>query len=203
MVKHWPAKGVVQGIEEGHIFRWDAYGVFSGTLKCSSMACSQGVAILGDYSCYEIADPPMAYEHRYSVRAFHPALKLIDVPIGTPAAISDALLRSFGLFWSDQGACAGVIRVAIEGIVEHLGQPRVAAGKFVALGTRLKNLKSHHPQIVEAARAIKGVGNDGAHGDKVEQEQLLACYELLEIELRGLFNNDATRRRALIDDIRK
>jgi hypothetical protein len=64
-------------------------------------------------------------------------------------------------------------------------------------------LKATHPDLVEAAGAIKDVGNSGAHGDKVEQAQLLSSYELLEIELRSLFNNDATRRRMLIDDIKK
>jgi hypothetical protein len=83
------------------------------------------------------------------------------------------------------------------------GQPGIVAGRFVALGTRLKRLKASHPDIVEAAEAIKDVGNVGAHGDTVEQAKLLACYELLEIELRALFNSDASRRRSLIDDIRK
>lgn len=202
MVKHWPARGVEQGIVEGYIFRWDDYGVFSATLKCSNRACGQGVAVLGDYSCHEVAEPPMAYEHRYTVRGFHPALKIIEIPAEIPTPISEALLRSFGLFWSDHQACAGAIRVAIEGIAEHLGQPRIAAGRFVSLGTRLNHLKASHPDIVEAADAIKDVGNDGAHGDTVEHTKLLACYELLEIELRALFNNDASRRQALIDDIR-
>jgi hypothetical protein len=64
-------------------------------------------------------------------------------------------------------------------------------------------LKATHPDLVDAAGAIKDVGNSGAHGDKVEQAKLLSSYELLEIELRSLFNNDATRRRMLIDDIKK
>jgi hypothetical protein len=100
-------------------------------------------------------------------------------------------------------ACAGVIRVAIEALAAYLGQPPIVEGKFVLLGTRLKKLKQTHPEVVEAAEAIKDVGNGGAHGNNVEQAKLLSCYELLEIELRTLFNNDATRRRALIDDLRK
>jgi hypothetical protein len=134
---------------------------------------------------------------------FHPPLKLIDIPAETPAAISEALTRSFALFWPDYTACAGAIRVAIEALAEHLVQPRIVKGKFIPLGLRLDRLKATHPDIVEAAGAIKDVGNSGAHGDKVEQAKLLSSYELLEIELRSLFNNDATRRRMLIDDIKK
>jgi hypothetical protein len=202
MIRHWPVAGVYFAIEEGHIPRSDDYGVFSATLKCSNRACRQGVAVLGDYSSFEL-DASYDYEHRYSVRTFHPPLKVIDVPAATPAPISEALTRSFALFWSDYAACAGVIRVAIEAVAEHLGQPPVVAGKFVALGRRLKKLKPIHPEVVEAAEAIKDVGNGGAHGNMVEQAKLLSCYELLEIELRTLFNNDATRRRTLIDDLRK
>jgi Domain of unknown function (DUF4145) len=203
MLKLWSASGVAEAIAEGYMFPWDDYGVFSATLKCSARTCRQGVAVLGDYSSYELAEPQMAYAHRYSVRAFHPAIKIIDIQPGTPEPISDALVRSFGLFWSDHQACAGALRVAIEGIAEHLGEPRVVAGRFVPLGSRLRRLKTSHPDVVEAARAIKDVGNDGAHGDNVEQAKLLACYELLEIELRALFNTDAARRRSLINDIRK
>jgi len=159
--------------------------------------------VLGDYSCREIAEPAMAYEHLYSVRAFHPALKIIEMPPETPAPISEALLRSFSLFWSDHQACAGAIRVAIEGIAGYLGEPRVVGKTARSLAKRLKLLEPRHSELVEAANAIKDVGNEGAHGDEVDQTKLLDCYELLELELRGLFNNDAVRRRALIDGIRK
>jgi hypothetical protein len=157
---------------------------------------------LGDYESYEL-DEHNTFEHRYSVRMFHPPLKLIGIPAETPTAISEALTRSFALFWPDYAACAGAIRVAIEELAEHLGQPRMVEGKFVPLGRRLDQLQATHPDIVEAADAIKNVGNEGAHGDKVEQAKLLSSYELLEIELRTLFNNDAIRRRMLIDDIKK
>ena len=72
----------------------------------------------------------MADEHRYSVRAFHPPLKLIEVPEATPELISEALARSFGLFWSDQQSCAGALRVAIEGLAEHLARIMHDARRF-------------------------------------------------------------------------
>jgi hypothetical protein len=203
MVKHWPAKGVYEAIEEGHIPRWDDYGVFSATLKCSNRSCKQGVAVLGDYLSRELDYPQMAYEHQYAVLGVHPALLLIDVPPATPGPIADALLRSFGLFWADAQACAGAIRVAIEGIAEHLGEPPEVAGKFVSLGRRLKKLAAKHPDVVEATNAIKDIGNDGAHGKDIDRDKLLSCYELLEIELRTLFGDDPSRRRTLIDSLRK
>ena len=201
MVKHWPAMGVAPAIDEGYLMPFDAHGSFAGVLKCSNKACSQGVAVFGDFSSIETVG--MAFEHQYSVRGFHPALKIIQIPERTPQPIAEAITRSFHLFWSDHQACAGAIRVGIEGIVEHLGQPSKVGRKFVPLGRRLKCLKATHTEIVDAAEAIKDVGNDGAHGDKVDQTKLLDCYELLEIELRRLFNDDDNRRRALIENIRK
>jgi Domain of unknown function (DUF4145) len=201
-ISRWPAKGVVEGIDEGYLFRSDDYGAFSVTTKCSNQRCRQGVAVLGDYSAYELSEPTMAFDIRYTVRGIYPALLLINLPTATPATISTALKRSFGLFWSDEQACAGAIRVAIEGIVEHLGEPRSAQGKFAPLGARLARLRGSHPDVVEAADAIKTVGNDGAHGDAVDQEKLLSCYELLEIELRTMINDDAPRRQELLKKLR-
>jgi hypothetical protein len=202
-IRAWPASGVYEAIDEGHMFRWDDYGVFSAILKCLNRSCRQGVAVWGDYSSHELDEPPMAYEHRYNPRGFYPALMLIDIPDGTPVAIRDSLLRSFNHFWGDAQACAGAIRVAIEGIAESLGQPANLGGKFVPLGVRLAKLKLAHPDVVEAASVIKDVGNDGAHGKDISREELLNCYELLEIELRTLFTDNSHRRRKLIDGLRK
>ena len=202
-IHHWPAKGVYEAIEEGNLPRWDDYGVFSATLQCTNISCKQGVAVFGDYACHELGYPEMAYEHRYHVRGIHPALQLIDIPSSTATPIGAALRRSFGLFWCDAQSCATAIRVAIEGIAEHLGQPRENGGKRLSLASRLSKLKTTHPDIAEAASLIKDVGNEGAHGDVVDQEKLLTCYELLEIELRTLFNDRQLRRQALMDTLRK
>jgi hypothetical protein len=94
------------------------------------------------------------------------------------------------------------IRTAIEGIAEHLGQSARQNGKFVGLDRRLSNLDGRHTDLVEATKAIKDIGNDGAHGDEVDRDKLLTAYELLEIELRLLFNDDSVRREALIKRLR-
>jgi hypothetical protein len=55
---------------------------------------------------------------------------------------------------------------------------------------------------VGAAEAIKDVGNVGAHGDAVDQTKLLVALELLEIELRQLFNDDPARRQELVKELK-
>jgi hypothetical protein len=127
---------------------------------------------------------------------------LIDVPAATPETIKTALHSSFALYWRDPQACASRLRTAVEGIADHLGQPREVSGKFVLLGTRLNNLKSQHPELYEAASVLRRVGNEGADGDQIDRDNLLASYELFEIELRRLFNDDEARRKALITKLR-
>ena len=176
-------------------------GVFATVLKCANYECSQGVSILGDYSS-RLIDSSYATEVDYTVRDFHPALLLINVPVSAPEPIKDALQRSFALYWRDPQSCAGAIRTAIEGIAEKLGQPAQLGGRFISLGNRLKKLKATHPDLVEAAEAIKGIGNAGAHGGAVDRPKLLTAFELLELELRRLFSDDATRRQELIQQLR-
>jgi hypothetical protein len=204
-VSRWPNAGVKYAIDEGYIEHWDDHGVFSTTLHCSNSACRQGVAVLGDYSCH-LADGDyqrMAILSTYRIRDVHPAILLMDIPDKlTPKPIAEALHRSFSLYWRDQQSCAVAIRRAIEGIAEHLGQPARHNGRFVSLERRLNNLDAQHSDTVEAAKAIRDVGNDGAHGDKIDREKLLTAYELLEIELRRLFNDDTLRRQELITRLR-
>jgi len=201
--RHWPDTGVVHGIDEGAIERWDDYGVFSATLRCSSYQCQQGIAVIGDYSTNLVSShPSYEIERKYEIRDIHPAILLIDVPNATPGPIKAALSSSFSLYWRDPQACAARLRTAVEGVVDHLGPPRKARSKFISLGTRLNNLKFQHPELFEAADVLRHVGNDGAHGDAIDRDRLLASYELFEIELRQLFADDASRRRALITKLR-
>jgi hypothetical protein len=200
-VSRWPHAGVAHAIDEGFIEHSDDRGVFSTTLHCSNSACHQGVAILGDYSCHLIDNDyrQMAVDTIYRVRDIHPAILLIDFSDKlTPEPIAGALHRSFSLYWRDPQSCAVAIRTAIEGIAGRLGQAAKQNGKFVSLEKRLSNLNAQHTDAVEAAKAIKDIGNDGAHGDEVDRDKLLNAYELLEIELRSLFNDDLIRRQELI-----
>lgn len=204
-VQLWPEKGVANAIDEGYLERWDDNGVFSVTLVCSNPACQQGVAVLGDYSSSLVDNDwqRMQIERTYKVRDIHPAILLIDIPASlTPEPIAGALERSFALYWRDPQACAVTIRTAIEEIANHLGQPAKQNGKFISLERRLNKLDAKYAHIVEAAKAIKGIGNDGAHGDAVDRDKLLMAYELLEIELRQIFNDDDLRRQTLITKLR-
>lgn len=198
------------GIDQGFLEQWQDRGVFCAALTCINDSCGQGVVVLGDYDLetpdgeYHVIGrgPVFSVVRRYIVRALHPAVRFINVPQQLPSPILAPLEQSFALYWGHPQACAASIRVAIEGITDHLGQPREVNGKYIPLARRLKNLTSGHPALAKAATAIKDFGNIGAHGDTVEHEKLLTAYELVEIELRLLFEDTDSRRDVLIGKLK-
>jgi Domain of unknown function (DUF4145) len=181
--------------------RGDEDGVFSALLQCADYVCNQGVAVLGNYSSV-IIDVNYNTETTFTVSDIYPSFALIDMPDAVTKPIKDALQRSFGLYWRDPQSCAAALRTAIEGIADSLGQPARQKKQFVPLATRLGRMKATHPDLVDAAEAIKDFGNEGTHGGSVLRSKLVHAFELLEIELRRIFNNDVTRRHELIRQLR-
>jgi hypothetical protein len=187
-LRRWPSKGTVYGVEEGYLLRGDEAGVFSALMKCSDYVCNQGVAVLGNYSIH-IVGGNYNTEITFTVCDIYLSFALIDMPGAVTEQIRDALQRSFGLYWRDPQSCAAALRTAIEGIADKLGQPAKQKGKFVPLAKRLGRIQASHSDLVDAAEAIKDFGNEGAHGGNVLQSKLLYAFELLEIELRRIFND--------------
>jgi hypothetical protein len=198
--------GMSFAIDLDPLANFEAYGAFCATMVCVNEACSQGVVVIGDYSTH--TPEGMYYsgrggydfpvERKYVINAIHPAFRLINIPQASPPPILAPLEESFALYWGHPQACAASIRTAIEGITDHLGQPREVNGKFVSLAQRLKNLTPQYPALAKVATAIKNFGNIGAHGNTIEHNKLLAAYELVEIELRLLFEDTDSRRDLLI-----
>lgn len=206
-IRHLSEEQVNWRIDVGAMEPYEDRGVFTAMMMCQNKSCEQGVAILGHYwketpDGVYITLPGKRLHMRtvtnYAVLAIHPPLRLIMIPEGVPATIVDTLRRSFALYWSDAQSCAAAIRVAIEETADELKERRLdKKGNRVSFGVHLEDLKVSHPQLAEAAKLIKdAVGNPGAHGDQVERSMILDAYELLEMELRNLF--DAHRRRQLI-----
>jgi hypothetical protein len=201
--------GMAAHIELDPLGNFEAHGVFCATMVCVNAACRQGVLVTGNYSTHT---PDGMYvvggrydfpvERKYVINAIHPAVRLITIPQSTPPPILAPLTESFALYWGHPQVCAASLRMAIEGITDHLGQPREVNGKFIALAQRLLNLTPQHPTLAKVATAIKDFGNIGAHGNTVEREKLLAAYELIEIELRALFEDMDSRRDILIDQLK-
>ena len=198
--------GMAALIDFDPLANFEADGAFSAAMVCVNEACRQGVVVIGDYSTRAPEgmfvsgrggyDFPV--ETKYVIKAIHPAFRLINISAQLPPPILAPLEESFALYWGHPQACAASIRTAIEGITDHMGQPRKVNGRYLSLARRLQNLTSQHPTLTKVATAIKDFGNIGAHGNTVEHEKLLAAYELVEIELKLLFEDTDSRRDILI-----
>jgi len=201
--------GMSFAIDVDVLANFEAYGPFCATMMCVNDACRQGVVVIGDYSTntpdgmyWSSSGYHFPVERKYVINTIHPAFPLIDVPQQLPSPILTPLEESFALYWGHPQACAASIRTTVEGIAEHLGQSKEVNGKYIPLAKRLKNLTSHHPTLAKVASVIKDFGNIGAHGNAVEREKLIAAYELIEIELRALFEDTDSRRDILIGQLK-
>jgi hypothetical protein len=198
--------GMATAIDHDLLANFEAYGVFSAAMVCVNEACRQGLVVIGDYYTLTPEGMDSSYnfpvETKYVINAIHPAFRLINIPRQLPPSILTPLEESFALYWGHPQACAASIRTAVEGIADHLGQPREVNGRFIPLAQRLKNLAPQYPDLAKVATAIKDFGNIGAHGNTIEHKKLLAAYELVEIELRLLFEDTDSRRDILIDQLK-
>jgi len=142
--------GMSFAIDLDPLANFEAYGAFCATMVCVNEACSQGVVVIGDYSTHTPEgmyysgrggyDFPVA--RKYVINAIHPAFRLINIPQASPPPILAPLEESFALYWGHPQACAASIRTAMEGITDHLGQPREVNGKFVSLAQRFQKLNT-------------------------------------------------------------
>lgn len=200
-MRYGAAAGVAPAIDGGYLEQWDDSGVFSDVLTCSNRRCQGSVVVTGIYTSYPESDDGRNTHigRRLTVKGIYPAVSIISWPDYTPHPVTEALRRSFSLFWSDPQACVATIRTCIERLLDQFSPP---GDKYVALAIRLQSIAMTHPDLMEAGRLIKDLGNEGAHGHDIDRDQLLAVYELLELELKVLFNDDNERRKQLRDQLK-
>jgi Domain of unknown function (DUF4145) len=192
-------------IREGDGTLDDSYGWFTAILECTNSECENYLVALGEFHALRVRHNCQDLNFNYELvpRSMLPAPHIIMIPKKTPETVVAHLRRSFALYWMDLGACVSAIRAALEAIADHLGQSRqTPEGKFIPLGTRIKNLEDSHRDLAGAMKSIKSWGNDGAHGNDVPRDPILDAYELLEIELVTLFNDTRARRIEILERLR-
>lgn len=173
---------------------WTSY-TFSAWLRCGASGCKLGVAVVGR-GRYE-ADYDDEHGHVF-VQAFHPLRAhpmpdVFELPASCPPEVSDPLRTAFALFWSDHAAAANSARVALERLLDAIGvkkKERTKKGRLVRLKThgRIIHLMKRHPTIGGELMALKWLGNTGSHQSKVDREDILDGFEILEHALDELLN---------------
>jgi hypothetical protein len=98
---------------------------------------------------------------------------IFDIPAKCPKEVSEELRAGFSLFFSDRGATANRVRIALERLMDHL---KIPPGK---LHDRLDIFSKQNP-IGENLMAVKWLGNTGSHEGKVSRDDLLDGFQILE-----------------------
>lgn len=173
----------------------DIRGTFGASLRCSNITdCGDTVHVSGDVavdyaSGYIGADEP--FETVLTVRWFHPSLRIVDVPEGTPESVSAELVNVGALVWSNPDAALWSLRKAVELVMDHQGVRKEDNGYNLTLSKRLKEFKTAHPdmdEVVELLDSTRWAGNDGTHGTGHSGKDVLYVVKFVELALESLYS---------------
>lgn len=146
----------------------------------------------------------------YSPRYFTESPHLVEIPESTPYIITDELIASFQLFWSDPLACTNRIRSSVEKLLntEKIPQTtgrRPAKGRrqFLTLHNRIELYRKKRPEVAEKLMALKWIGNAGSHASGTTVDDALDGYELMDWVLDTLYARRHRRASVLTREINR
>jgi hypothetical protein len=176
----------------------DIAGTFGAVLRCGNTTdCGDRVHVSGDVGVdyatgYYEDDPWVTY---FTVRWFHPALRIVDVPAGTPGSVSSELANVGALVWSNPDAALWSLRKSVEILLDEQGIDKFPPGgtdpRPYSLHKRLKMFGDAHPQyaeIVEMLQATRAVGNEGTHASGRSGKEVLSVVKFVELTLESVYS---------------
>ncbi len=181
--------------------------------QCSSDSCREIAAVSGSgavsHEC--VWDPQTGipiderYEKSYTPDSICPAPMLFVLSNDLPAEVKDELLRAFGLFWNDRGACVNALRSTIEASLDSLRVNKTKRGKGkgkrrrprLSLDERIGLLPNKYSSTQKPLLAAKWIGNAGTHGRSISQDDVFDALDLVEHSLNILFDGSHQRIQTL------
>ncbi len=139
--------------------------------------------------CLENGSSDWDWVDNFKVKFFEPPLRMFIPPKDTPDLVSKALETSFSIFFISPSASLSTLRIALETLLEEIKVASVTKnGDFISLDKRINSLSGNNAKILEHAKAIKWLGNDGAHhGSKVSRIDVLNGYRIFKHILVELY----------------
>ena len=173
-------------------------GRFSCVMDCAHCANVVGVAgtykIVDDRYWDEEHGESGEYAEYYTPKFFTESPYLVDLPEATPEGVTEELVASFQLFWSDPLACTNRIRSSVEKLLTFEKVPQTtgkisAKGRrqFLSLHHRIERYATKRPDIAEKLMAVKWIGNAGSHSKGTTVDDALDGYELMDWVLDTLY----------------
>jgi Domain of unknown function (DUF4145) len=177
---------------------------FTAWLKCKSSDCGQEVAVIGQgspetYPTWDEDGTPIEdWRNEFRPLFCWPMPDIIELPSTCPKEVNVELRAAFRLFWTDQAASAGRVRVALERLMDHHKIPKRRKGdkgKYYALKlhARIETFSRTESGAGEKLMALKWLGNTASHQGAVSRDDLLDGFEILECVLADLFEQRAAR----------
>ncbi len=182
------------------------YG-FTAWAHCSNSSCEQMFAIAGR-GAEKPQEPDGDWGEYFWPLFCFPMPHIIAIPKQCPGAIALELEAAFSVFWSNQAACAGRMRVALELLLHHLGiqrKKRDRHGKLyvLKLHRRVELYSNRRPDIGKQLMALKWLGNSGSHVGDPNRTDILDGFEVLEHALGEIVEGHAERVKALAKKLTK
>jgi hypothetical protein len=115
------------------------------------------------------------------------------------------------ILFADPSGAAGAVRKAVEALLDDLGvrrKRRVAKGKTyryqrMSLDARILDLEQSKPDVAPLLRAIKWIGNVGAHESELSVTDVLDGAEILSVAIELIFDDSRDAAAKLAADITK
>lgn len=164
-------------------------------LKCNNQDCSESVLSCGNGFIIEDCDLDTGQIVDYVVfipEYFQPAINIFSVSPKCPKEVENEIKSSFKLFFTDPSASANYVRKAIEAILTDKKIKRFTVNKkdkkvSVNLHNRILEFEKSKPDIAKKLLAIKWLGNEGSHTDRMTKNDVLDAYEFLEEVIDDLY----------------
>jgi len=141
----------------------------------------------------------------YKPKYFYPNLRMFELPTEISDDLKEQIDLSFSHYFNDLSSCANRIRAAIEVILNEINAPNYhmpiensrcpirsnscsrhrtttsrKRKKFITLNQRIEHYKKKNKELGTFLLANKTIGNEGSHIGKVEVDDILDAYEILE-----------------------
>lgn len=193
--------------------------IFTVIFSCNNPKCKEVVSCCGSgyweeepYDDYKNMEQRLEYVSYYTPHYFYPPLHFFEIPKKTPEDVSNAIIQSFSLFFTNKSSSANQIRVALECLLTHLKINKYEK-RFnkktnknymnrLSLNDRIKLLKPKYQHIKDLCIAIKWLGNSGSHcGEELTSDNIFDGYDLLSVLLEELYNNKQEHAKKLAKKI--
>jgi hypothetical protein len=184
-------------------------GVFDAPLACN--VCAEPALAVGRWTVSYGNTYEQQYVDRLRVNYVEPPLPLIALPSGTPDAVAAHVEEAGRVVFADPPSAAAAVRKAVEALLDAQGvrrKRRVKSGtsfrlKRESLDARLDALENSQPDVAHLLRAVKWLGNSGAHESSLAVADVLDGAELLAVGLELLYDNSHDAAKRLAADITK